>query len=412
MKKILFLIVGVLLSAGIQAQGLAGSWTGKLNLGGASLSIVFHFTEGTDGKWTCAMDSPDQGAKGIPAEVVSADPAALKVEVKALRVVYEGALTEGEIKGKFTQNGFAIPLNLKPGTVKRNRPQTPQPPYPYQTEEVSFSNDSAHAVLAGTLVWPVGNKAGKPVPVVLMVTGSGPQNRDEELFQHKPFLVIADYLARHGIATLRYDDRGWAKSTGDVSQATTEDFMKDAAAGISWLRSQKKFSRVGVLGHSEGGTIAFMLAAAGKADFIVSLAGSAVKGDTISAEQNNMLLKQKNLPGHVTTADVRRMLASSPQDNAWTRFFIDYDPAPAIAAARCPVMAVNGTKDMQVMPELNFSVIKSRLPKNKKNFLKLYDGLNHLFQHCTTGYADEYPEIEETFSPEVLADIAGWINKL
>lgn len=413
MKKLFLLFIILLSSVSLHAQSIEGTWTGKLEVSGMSLRLVMHFAKDNNGAWSCTMDSPDQGAKDIPAVVVSAAPEDVKVEIRALLMTYEGKLTEGELKGTLKQGGLTIPLNLKPGTEKRNRPQTPQPPYPYATEEVSFSNDSAKAILAGTLTYPVGYDAKKPVPVVLMVTGSGLQNRDEEIFEHKPFLVISDYLARHGIASLRYDDRGYAKSTGDPSLATTADFMKDAEAGVNWLRSKgKKFKSVGVIGHSEGGTIAFMLAAKGKADFIISLAGQGVKGDTISAEQNNMLLAHDHKPGHVTTADIHKMMASPAQANEWTKFFFNYDPSPAIAASRCPVMAVNGTKDMQVVPSLNFSAIQRLLPKNKKNLLKLYDGLNHLLQHCATGYWNEYSEIDETISPEVLSDMVDWINKV
>lgn len=411
MKKLLFFLFAVITAMAVKAQEIEGSWMGKLDVGGISLNIVFNFTNTADGKLACTLDSPDQGAKGIVAEVVNSDPAKLKVTLAAINATYEGKLTDGELQGTFTQNGYSLPLTLKPGTVvKRNRPQTPQPPYPYVTEEVSFRNGDV-ATLAGTLTLPVGYDAKKPVPVVIMVTGSGFQNRDEEMLEHKPFLVIADYLAHHSIASLRYDDRGYAKSTGSFSHATTEDFMQDAAAGIMWLRSQgKKFSKVGVIGHSEGATIAFMLAAKGKADFIVSLAGTGVKGDTILAEQTNLLMERQGTAQRVTVQDIRNQVATL--GTAWQKYFIDYDPAAAIAATHCPVMAINGTKDTQVTTELNFSVIERLLPKNKKNLLKRYDGLNHLLQHCTTGYFDEYAQIEETIAPEVLSDIAEWINKV
>lgn len=410
MKKLLILLFTAIISLPINAQGLEGSWVGKLDIGGMSLNLVFNFEKTADGKLACTLDSPDQGAKGIKAEVVSDDAANVKVSVSAINAAYEGALTDGELRGTFTQNGYALPITMKPGTVKRNRPQTPQPPYPYSTEEVSFSNGSA-ATLAGTLTLPIGYDAAKPVPVVIMVTGSGFQNRDEEMVEHKPFLVIADYLARHGIASLRYDDRGYAKSTGDFAQATTMDFMEDAAAGIAWLRVQgRRFSKVGLIGHSEGGTIAFMLAAKGMTDFIVSLAGTGVKGDTILAGQQNMLLERQGVAQRVTIQDIHKQVAT--YGTAWQKYFIDHDPATDIPAVRCPVMAINGMKDTQVTPELNFSAIEWSLPKNEMNLLKKYDGLNHLFQHCSTGYIDEYAQIDETISPEVLYDIAEWINKV
>lgn len=391
------------------AQGIEGSWTGKLNVGGMSLNLVFNFTKEADGTLTCTLDSPDQGAKDIPAEVASDGAAKVTVTVRSLNAAYEGALTDGELRGTFTQNGYSLPLDLKPGTVRRDRPQAPQPPYPYETEDVSFSD--ADAVLAATLTLPTGYDPQKPVPAALMVTGSGQQNRDEELLGHKPFLVMADYLARHGIATLRYDDRGCEESTGDVSHATTEDFMQDAAAGVEWLRGQgDRFSKVGVIGHSEGATIAFMLAAKGEADFIVSLAGPGAKGDTILAGQMNVQLARQGLPPRTTAQEVRKQVEA--YGSPWQKFFISYDPATDIAAASCPVMAVQGTKDLQVTPGLNFTVLERALPKDGKNLLKEYDGLNHLLQHCDTGHTDEYAQIEETIAPEVLSDIAEWIAKV
>lgn len=410
MKKLLILLFAVITAMSVTAQEIEGSWTGKLDLGAMSLNLVLNFTKTADGKLACTLDSPDQGAKGIAAEVESSDSAKFKVTVSAINASYEGTLTDGELHGTFTQNGYSFPLTMKPGELKRNRPQEPQPPYPYATEEVSFNNSSA-ATLVGTLTLPVDYDAKKPVPVVIMVTGSGFQNRDEEVFGHKPFLVIADYLARCGIASLRYDDRGYAKSTGDFAQATTEDFMQDAAAGIAWLRSRgKQFSKVGVIGHSEGATIAFMLAEREKADFIVSLAAPGVKGDTILAGQTNLQLERQGVAQRVSAQDIRKQVAA--HGDVWQKHFIDYDPASAIAATHCPVMAINGTKDTQVTPELNFTVIERLLPKSKKNLLKKYEGLNHLFQHCTTGYVDEYAQIEDTISPEVLSDIAEWINSV
>lgn len=413
MKNILLLLC-LIIATIANAQSIEGSWTGKLDLGSMSLNLVFNFTKGADGNMACTMDSPDQGANGIVAKVISSDANSIKISVALINATYEGKIVDGEMQGTFAQNGFSFPLTLKPGKIERNRPQTPQPPYPYATEEVTFHNDEAQAVLAGTLTLPTDYNPAKSIPVVIMVTGSGMQNRDEELFEHKPFLVIADYLARHGIASLRYDDRGYGESTGDYAQATTEDFMKDAAAGVEWLRSQgKRFSKVGVIGHSEGATIAFMLASKGLVDFMVSLAGPGVKGDTILAKQMNITMEKQGMPASITVKDVRDQInAYNGVNSAWQKFFIDYDPATVIAATRCPVMAVQGLKDQQVEPDLNFTVIEKTLHKNKKNLLKKYECLNHLLQHCATGYIDEYPQIEETISQEVLSNIANWINDI
>lgn len=412
MRKSLLSLLAIAIATVASAQSLNGSWTGTLHINAAAkLTLVLNISQDASGKTLCTLDSPDQGATGIETNVDYVDKDSIAISVPMIGASYQGRLQNDTLRGSFRQMGMAFKLDLARGKVEKNRPQTPQQPYPYTTEEVAFSNKTANAALSATLTMPIGYDSTKPCPVVLMVSGSGLQNRDEELFEHKPFLVIADYLARHGVASLRYDDRGFGKSTGDVANATTADFKDDAAAGVEWLRTQgKRFSRVGVLGHSEGATIAFMLAAKGKADFIVCLASPAVKGDTILATQMNAQLKHAGQPTKVTTQDVRKIVEASGK--AWENFFISYDPAQDIAATRCPVMAINGTKDMQVMPELNFSVIQKQLPVNNKNLLKTYDGLNHLFQHCTTGYTDEYNRIEETISEDVLKDISEWINSL
>ncbi len=413
--KVAFTFISAILlaiTADIKAQTPDGQWSGDLVLGqGKNLPLVLNIGTGSDGKPCCTLDSPMQGAEGIKTEVNVLTADSINITVPDIAATYAGRVTKDVIMGRLTQMGMPFKLDLKRGGVMMNRPQTPQPPLDYTTQEVSFENKAAGAVLSGTLTWPEGYDGKKPVPVVIMVSGSGLQNRDEEVFGHKPFLVLADRLARNGIASLRYDDRGTGKSTGDASKATTSDFMKDAAAGLELLRSMDgKFSRVGVIGHSEGGLIAFMLAADGRTDFIVSLAGTGVKGDTIIAGQSNDALRRTGRPANVTATDIRKQAETG--SNAWLRYFVDYDPADVIASTTCPVMALNGTMDTQVRPRLNLDRIKSLLPHNAKNSIKEYDGLNHLFQHCTTGYADEYGTIEETMSEDVMKDIAGWINSL
>lgn len=413
MKKTILIILLAFVTLTGQAQvqsttALLGSWSGKLNVGAMSLTLVLHL-EQADGEVNITLDSPDQGAKGIPAskEYLSDDSIAVKVE--AIGMTYRARLKDGKLNGVFAQNGVKIPLVLTKGAVEaRKRPQVPKSPYPYKTEEVTFKNESDGATLAGTLTWPVGyDKKQKPV-VVLLVTGSGQQNRDEEIFDHKPFFVIADYLARQGIATLRYDDRATGKSEGgDVANGTTEDFSRDAAAGIDYLRSLKAFGKVGLLGHSEGGAIAFILGAKKKTDFIVSLAGPGVKGDTLLAAQSNRILSLSGQPANMTVEKYRQLEES--QQLPWLRWFNDYDPSEDIRNTRCPVFALNGDRDCQVISSLNLTAIKRLLPQSKKNLVKEYPGLNHLFQHSTTGLPTEYGDIEETISIEVLQDIAQWI---
>ena len=406
------MMLGVLALAATQSFGqqISGPWTGQLDLGAQKLTIVLHFDKDASGKDVCTMDSPDQSAKGIPATLnfISAD--SVNIAVPSIGMTYAGKLNEGELKGSFSQMGMNLPLDMKPGEVKHNRPQHPVEPYPYQTKDVAFQNKTANARFAGTLVYPEGYKEGDKVPVLIMVTGSGAENRDEEVFDHKPFLVIADYLARHGVASLRFDDRGVGKSTGSMEGATTKDFAEDALAGIEMLRGLKQFSKVGVLGHSEGGSVAFMLGAKQKVDFIISLAGVGAKGDTALTAQANRTYELMGVPMQVNVAQYRAQVAQL--NSPWLNYFLDYDPIPDIQGTRCPVFAINGDKDVQVVSSLNLKGIEMALPKNKKNLVKEYPGLNHLFQHCTTGLPTEYAGIEETISEEVLGDIATWINGL
>ena len=417
MKKIIFTILLTIAAMTAQAQvntttALLGAWSGKLKVGPMSLTLVLHL-EQADGYVKVSLDCPDQGAKGIPAfkEFLSDDSLAVKVE--AIGMTYRAHLKDGKLDGTFSQNGFSTKLVLTKGVTEVKRPQMPKSPYPYTTEEVTFRNEKDGATLAGTLTWPLGydkNTKKKPF-VVLLVSGSGQQNRDEELFDHKPFLVIADYLARQGIATLRYDDRATGKSVGgEVKNATTADFSRDAAAGIDFLRSTNAFSKVGLLGHSEGGSIAFMLGAQKKVDFIVSLAGPGVKGDTLLAAQGNRILALSGQPANMSVKKYRQQEAV--QQVPWIRWFCDYDPSDDIRNTRCPVFALNGDRDCQVLSSLNLEAIRRLLPASKQNMIKEYPALNHLFQHCTTGLPTEYGQIEETISPEVLDDIVKWIQPL
>lgn len=427
MKKIvvLFFVMAVALTALAQT----GDWSGKLKVQGTGITLVFHIDSES-----CKVDSPDQGVLGIPAEASYSDLGKLVVSIPSFGATYEGFLLAGKLVGTFTQHGVSFPLTLTPGVPKLNRPQTPSGPFPYGTEEVSFTNGDA--VLKGTLTLPEGCK--RDTPVLLMVTGSGLQNRDEEIFEHKPFAVIADALARAGIATLRYDDRGFGESTGDVVSCTTEDLKNDALAGIKLLR--ERFDRVGVIGHSEGGTIALMLAAEKQADFIVSLAGMVISSEETLLTQNRQALTLAGVPettvdtyckalkkafdaivsGNTPPSADEYDLPKALQQNyqavlvqsatPYMRYFLALDVRSQLSAISCPVLALNGTKDFQVDPDQNLSALRSRLPANPNNRIVSVEGVNHLFQHCPTGNPSEYKDIEESFAPEALTLIIEWLS--
>lgn len=427
MNKLFLITLLTLTTIAAGAQNtISGTWSGKLNVFGNELTLVLHI----DGE-NCTLDSPDQGVKGISAKLEQTETG-IKVSVPTINAVYEGVNTGETITGTFKQHGQSFPLTLKPGVQKRNRPQTPAAPYPYQTQEVSFSN--GNAVLKGTLTLPQGYT--RRTPVLLMVTGSGLQNRDEELYGHKPFDVIADALARQGIATLRYDDRGFGESTGDLVNVTTEDLKNDALAGVELLR--KQFDRVGVLGHSEGGTIGLMLAAEKKVDFVVSLAGMAVSGEKVLMEQNRYMLQQSGFNEDVTdsyckalakvfsdvkagrSTDIGNLtlpaslktnlsLVARQMTTPYHRYFLALDVSGCLGSITCPVLAMNGTKDRQVDCDENLNILRNNLTCKKE--IKAIEGVNHMFQHCTTGNTSEYENIEETFAPEALDTIIAWLKK-
>ena len=427
MKKLV--TISILLLSTFLCLAQTGTWSGKLDVQGTKLSLVFHLDEGNP-----TMDSPDQGAKGIPIQVTKTVAGGVIIKVPSIGATYEGQWTLKQIVGTFKQMGASLPLTLTPGEEKLNRPQTPQGPFPYTMEEVSFTNGDA--VLKGTLVLPEG--CSRKTPVLIMVTGSGLQNRDEEIFEHKPFAVIADALARAGIATLRYDDRGFGASTGDIISCTTEDLKNDALAGINLLR--ERFDKVGVIGHSEGGTIALMLAAEKKADFVISLAGVVVSGRETLLWQNRVALAAAGIPEKtidtycnamddaydaviggkpLPSADKYDLPAALAQNytaalmqlqTPYLKYFLALDVRPLLGDITCPVLAFNGTKDTQVECESNLGALRNGLPANPKNSLEAVEGVNHLFQHCTTGATSEYRDIEETFAPEVLEKMVQWLD--
>jgi hypothetical protein len=406
MKRIIPLLATVFLAVFcapkqtvVLPESLAGDWSGTID--GVGLAFEIHLGD------SCYACSPDQGDIRLALELKEATDSSLRLKIPKVMASYEGTVRGDSLIGHFGQMGKTFPLNLARGKINRNRPQTPQPPFPYATEDVSFSCEDH--MLAGTLTLP--NQAAE-APVLLLITGSGPQNRDEELMGHKPFAVIADAFAREGIATLRYDDRGTAESTGDFAAATTADFAADAAAGIRFLR-EKGFRKVGALGHSEGGTIVFLLAGSpdtpedARPDFIVSMAGMADRGDSTLVRQTEAMLKTQGVPGAVAKLATGKVVRQMKKQKPWGPYFLALDPSEAISATRCPVLALNGEKDMQVIPKYNLDKIRALLPSADT---RLYPDLNHLFQHCGTGLSIEYATIEETISPEVLGEMVEWIR--
>ena len=414
----------------IVGHAQTGSWSGELNVMGQKLPLVFNFSD-----QGCTMDSPKQGAKGIKTAWTPSDNGEVVIVIPMIGASYKGKLNGQEISGDFRQSGMSFPLTLTQAEIEKpKRPQTPVAPFPYTTEEVSFKNGEVE--LHGTLTLPVNYT--KNTPAVVMVTGSGQQNRDEELFDHKPFAVIADALARKGIATLRYDDRFWNDKNEVFANYTTYHFKHDALAAVNLLR--KRFAQVGVLGHSEGGTIALLLAEEGKVDFIVSLAGMVGNGKECLLKQNSVMLSKVGVPSDqvqaycdalskgfdqliagkvaneiVSPTNLEPSLASNlnaamkQASSPWFLHFLQLDPSKDLHKISCPVLALNGKLDTQVDCEQNLELLRNNLKTKNKKILAL-ENLNHLFQNCKTGLVTEYGEIEETISPNVLDTISAWIN--
>lgn len=445
LKHLITLLTVILLSAG-QAYGLTGSWCGELAIGQAKLLLVFHFSETADGATQCTLDSPSQGVKGLPTTVTLCTDDSISLTCSTIGASYHGRITTASIQGTFQQHGYSFPLNLSPEvSIEERRPQTPKPPFPYSTVDTVFTAPDG-ALMSATLTIPDNVPNGR-ITAVVMVTGSGPQNRDEELADHRPFAVIADHLARHGIASLRYDDRGTGKSTGNFLTATTDTLKEDAMSGIAFLRSIASIAKVGVLGHSEGGTIAFMLGAEENApDFIVSLAGLAISGREALMKQNSHLLDRSQLTdidkenglkliGLVfnTMTEQKRKGVLSPIDidsivrtsgltvapqivsslkmtqkirTPWFDALLSLNPREYLKKVKCPVLAINGEKDTQVEAD-NLSVIQELVPHAQT---RLMPELNHLMQHAVSGEVDEYDQIQETISPEVLDIMVQFIK--
>ena len=379
--------------------GVCGTWSGTLDAMGQKYRIVFHIE-----KDTCKLDSPNQGAFGVAGRVVAAEENNTELSFKTIGGRYSGKIENDCMRGIWRQGGMSFPLNLKRGERKFSRPQDPLPPFPYYTEDVVFTN--AEARLSGTITLPKGFT--RKTPAVVMVTGSGLQNRDEELFGHRPFAVIADHLSRHGIASLRYDDRGCGKSRGKIKDISIENIALDAESAVACLRS--RFDHVGMLGHSEGGTVGFMLGQRGKVDFIVSLAGSSLKLKEVLDWQLRRKLKILGRSECEIDKELPLLKKNFVKDDGIRRY-MDYDPSAAVRDTLCPVFVLNGEKDTQVEYKKHLDVFRKNIPDLTKAKIKSYPGLNHMFQHCVTGEANEYAEIEHTISLEVLSDIVAFIKK-
>lgn len=447
-------------------EDIKGLWIGNLEVpGGVELRILFNISTRPDGSVNATMDSLDQGARGIPVEKITYKDSNLSLEVKSVRGVFEGTLNESgkTIEGEWKQSGSTLPLvltHIDKTLPELRREQDPVKPYPYAEEEVVFENKEAGIKLAGTLTLP---ESEGLFPAVLLISGSGPQNRDEEIMGHRPFLVLSDYLTRQGIAVLRFDDRSVGGSTGNFSKATTEDFAGDVLSGIEYLKSRKDIdsSQIGLIGHSEGGLIAPLVAVeSNDVAFIVLLAAPGVTGEEIILSQGELIARAEGVDNEtiarnkaftkemfsvvkeeqndtIARKKLKKLLKSETENKSeeekqhsnfseanlepqiqgllspWMRFFLTYDPIPTLMKVKCPVLAINGEKDLQVPPEENLLAIENALKagSNENYTVKELPGLNHLFQTAQTGSPTEYSKIEETISPDALELIGNWISE-
>lgn len=426
---------------------LIGRWEGTINAGGTSLPIVIRVEQGPDGLMTL-MDSPAQNVRGIPATGLSVNGGVVRFAVPAARGGFEGAVSAdgGVWTGTWTQGPVALPLILTRAVSSAepagpNRPQTPQPPFPYAAEDVTVRNDGAGITLAGTLTLPEGTG---PFPAVVLLTGSGAQDRDETIYDHKPFAVWADALTRRGIAVLRYDDRGVGGSGGGSMDETTADFATDAAAAVGFLRTRSEIdpARIGLMGHSEGGTAALIAASTDvPAAFVVLIAGPAVSGAAFVTEQiaritaaaggtPDQVAEARRTQGAVMAAvvdnrddgaaaarAVEAVLIAAGQSaeqsrsgvralaSGWYRYLAAYEPAPALAALRVPLLAVYGNKDLTIPADQSSEALARLQPSAE---IVILPGLNHLMQTATTGLPGEYGTIEETVSPVALRTVTDW----
>ncbi len=439
-------------------SGVEGNWRGALDVGAFKLRLVLKISKSADGKLTATVDSLDQNAKDLVVDTITLQDGTLNFEMKALSASYVGTLSKdsSQLTGKFTQGGAVFPLDFSRVTdvsqMEINRPQTPKKPYPYKEEEVFYENKQDQVKLAATLTLPTGDG---PFPAVVLITGSGPQDRNESLLSHQPFLVLADYLTRRGVAVLRADDRGMGGTSKGGPNDTTENYATDALAGVEFLKTRKEINakQIGLIGHSEGGMAAPMAAAkSNDVAFIVLMAGPGIPGETLLTKQVGLIAAaecekevaravaegrrlmatvvqekddavarqklheaavkrteaaKKKIDAQLANADAQSMAWATP----WFRYFLSYDPRPTLMKVRVPVLAINGEKDLQVPAKEDLDAIEEALKAtgNKDYKIVLLPNLNHLFQTTKTGAPSEYAEIEETLAPILLQTIGDWI---
>ena len=454
MRKLLTLLFLFSSLIPITAQDLSGKWLGLLKIQGMELDLYFNISK-KENSYTATMDVPKQGANGIPVTAVELKDSTLNISVGALGISYVGIIkNDSLVSGEFKQMSTLLPLDLKRVDAiagKLIRPQTPKPPFPYSEENIVFKNTKDNISLSGTLSLPTVKTS---FPTVILISGSGPQNRNSEILGHQPFWVIADYLTRQGIGVLRFDDRGTADSEGDFRTATSFDFAEDVKAAVAYLKSRKDISpnKIGLIGHSEGGLIAPIVASEpNTVNFIILLAGPGLPGRELMLLQKASIEKASEVPAPITDKGQKvmggaynRIIQAPPNDptlkdsltayfrtsydnlipedqlhsivqqisSPWMINFIKHDPAPILQKVTVPVLALNGEKDLQVPPKENLAGIEAALKKggNTTFTTKEFQNLNHLFQNCETGLVNEYGNIEETFSEEVLSEITKWIK--
>lgn len=440
-SSLLFLLISLFPAV---AQDITGKWYGRPDIGMMKLRLIFTIEKNGE-EYTGTLLSPDQSSREIPVSKITFEDRVLEVTVAPIGMVYKANLKEDNtLEGTLHQMGASFPMNMSREEIVLSRPQEPKPPFPYKVEEITFRNENAGINLRGTLTYPEGQGE---YPAVVLVTGSGPQNRDEEIMGHKPFAVIADYLTRKGIAVLRYDERGVGESEGNYGIATISDFAKDASAALTYLKKRKEIDahKTGVIGHSEGGAVAVILASQNEPSFIITLAGPGVSGRDVMRSQREALFKASGLSDdyirsyndalyHAEELIISSEMSLPEMEERLKEVFkgtslsgheqkalqqltapalmslLKYDPAIYYGNIQCPVLALNGGKDLQVVPGINLEGFKQiERNGNKKVTTKEYPGLNHIFQTAITGLPSEYGQIEETINPEVLKDMAAWI---